>query len=430
VALDQYLKSDGKLGFVITQSVFKTAGAGQGFRGFRLGDGTPLNVVHVDDMSEIKPFPGVGNRTAVMVLQKNQAVRYPVPYTLWRGQRRGRGRIRTIPDDLTLEEAGAMTERSHFVAQPVDKTDATSSWVSGRERALNAIGKVLGASEYRARAGVCTWLNGVYWLEIMGQRPDGAMVVSNLTKGTKRKLENVQATIEPDLVHPLLRGRDIRCWQATPSAHIIVTHEPGMKLKAIPEDEMAARLPKTYSYLKRFEVELRSRSGYRRYFRETDPFYSMFNVGAYTFASYKVVWPWISTDIVAAVVQTFDGKPVIPDNNVTLIATECADEAYYLAAVMNSAALRFTIRSFYAGGGGGIGRPAALTRAHVPVYDASGPSHCRLTALSQEAHVATAAGDAARVQEIEAEINRLAAELWGLSRQELEEIQRSLEELM
>ena len=34
-----------------------------------------------------------------------------------------------------------------------------------------------------------------------------------------------------------------------------------------------------------------------------------------------------------------------------------------------------------------------------------------------------------RVREIEAEIDRLAAELWGLSQQELEEIQRSLEEL-
>jgi hypothetical protein len=44
-------------------------------------------------------------------------------------------------------------------------------------------------------------------------------------------------------------------------------------------------------------------------------------------------------------------------------------------------------------------------------------------------HTATAVEDAARVREIEAEIDRLAAELWGLSEQELEEIQRSLEEL-
>jgi len=49
--------------------------------------------------------------------------------------------------------------------------------------------------------------------------------------------------------------------------------------------------------------------------------------------------------------------------------------------------------------------------------------------LSQEAHAATASGDAARVREIKAETNQLAKELWGLSQQELEEIQRSSEEL-
>lgn len=37
IALDNYLKPKGRLGFVITQSVFKTAGGGQGFRQFRLG---------------------------------------------------------------------------------------------------------------------------------------------------------------------------------------------------------------------------------------------------------------------------------------------------------------------------------------------------------------------------------------------------------
>ena len=37
VAMDNYLRERGRLGFVITQSVFKTAGAGQGFRRFQLG---------------------------------------------------------------------------------------------------------------------------------------------------------------------------------------------------------------------------------------------------------------------------------------------------------------------------------------------------------------------------------------------------------
>ena len=49
--------------------------------------------------------------------------------------------------------------------------------------------------------------------------------------------------------------------------------------------------------------------------------------------------------------------------------------------------------------------------------------------LSKQAHAATAVGDAAQVEAIDAEIDRLAAQLWGLTEEELEEIQRNLEEL-
>ena len=73
-AMDSYLKDGGKLAFVITQSVFKTSGAGQGFRRFRLGSGTPIKPVYVDDLSSFQCFEGATNRTAVVVLQKGQHV--------------------------------------------------------------------------------------------------------------------------------------------------------------------------------------------------------------------------------------------------------------------------------------------------------------------------------------------------------------------
>jgi len=41
VAADQYLKAKGRLGFVITQTILKTEGGGEGFRRLQLGDGEP-----------------------------------------------------------------------------------------------------------------------------------------------------------------------------------------------------------------------------------------------------------------------------------------------------------------------------------------------------------------------------------------------------
>jgi hypothetical protein len=70
VAADRYLKRGGKLGFVLTQSLFKTSGAGQGFRRFSLPDKTPFGPLMVEDMVELKPFEGANNRTAVAVFAK------------------------------------------------------------------------------------------------------------------------------------------------------------------------------------------------------------------------------------------------------------------------------------------------------------------------------------------------------------------------
>jgi SAM-dependent methyltransferase len=269
VAMDGYLGDRGRLGFVITQSVFKTAGAGQGFRRFCLGSGTPVGVVLVDDMADLKPFEGAANRTAIVVLERGRATEYPVQYSLWYKPAGGS----TIAEDLSLEDLARdkVATYRQFVARPVDEADPTSPWLTGRPRALRAVGKVLGASDYEAKAGVCTWLNSVYWLEIVGQRPDGLMVVSNLTEGAKREVESVQTAIEPDLLYPLLRGRDVHRWQAAPQAHILMVQDP-QKRRGYDESWLSVKYPKTYAYLKHFEDILRTRSGYKRYFKESDPF--------------------------------------------------------------------------------------------------------------------------------------------------------------
>ncbi len=85
VVADICLKRDGRLGFLITQSVFKTD-AGKGFRKFALPDGTPLGIVHVDDMTAFQPFEGATNRTAAFVLQKGKNTEYKstgARFTYW-----------------------------------------------------------------------------------------------------------------------------------------------------------------------------------------------------------------------------------------------------------------------------------------------------------------------------------------------------------
>ncbi len=114
VAADSYLKDGGRLGFVITQSVFKTSGAGQGFRRFKTRGGAALKVEFVDDFSELQLFEGATNRTAVVILRKGQPTQYPVTYTYWR--RKLAGRAGSFDYDSTLQEVTEKTERLNFVA--------------------------------------------------------------------------------------------------------------------------------------------------------------------------------------------------------------------------------------------------------------------------------------------------------------------------
>jgi hypothetical protein len=436
VVCDHLLKTGGRLGFVITQSLLKTAGAGQGFRRFRIGQGRRrdqlLCVLHVDDMVALQPFEGASNRTAVMVLEKGKPTTYPVPYTVWRKVGRKR-----FTYDSTLDEVTQATKRLNFVAEPVDPKDPTSPWLTARPRALKALRKVLGKSDYEAHEGVNTGgANAVYWVDIVYKRPDGLVVVRNNTEGAKVKVDEVTEPIEPDLLYPLLRGRDVQRWKAEPSAWILMVQDPE-KRRGYDEEWMQTNYPYTYGYLKRFEEVLRERAAFKRYFTrkdkngrivETGPFYSMFDVGIYTFAPWKVVWTRLA-QIEAAVVGLHESKPVVPQETVTLVECSNAEEAHYICALVNSSPFQFAAVSYSQEGGKSMGSMHILEHIRIPCYEQKNPVHRRLSELSQEAHEAAKAGDESRLHEIEAEIDRWAAELWGLSDEELREVQESLAEL-
>ncbi len=422
VALANLLKNGGRLGFVITQSAFKTNLGGRDFRKFQLPDGTPIRVVHVDDMVSLQPFEGASNRTAVMVLEKGKPTRYPVPYTIWRKARGAR-----FTYDSTLAEVMRATRRLNFAAEPVNPSDPTSPWLTARRTALKALRKVLGKSDYEAHEGVNTGgANAVYWVDIVDERPDGLMVVRNITEGAKVKVDEVIEPIEPDLLYPLLRGRDVQRWQAKPSAWIIMTYlETGEGPRIIELSEMEYRYPRVLAYFRQFESVLKRRTHYRHYFQPSGkPFYAMMPMPG-SFAPWKVVWREVAHTLDAAVASPLEGKPAVPAHTLVLIGCKSKEEAHYLCAALNSAPARLGVQAYIVL----HPDPHILEHIRIPRYDPKDPVHRRLAELSVEAHRAAKAGDRKRLERIEAEIDRAAARLWGLTREELAEIQRSLAEL-
>lgn len=422
VSADKYLRRGGKLGFVLSQSLFKTSGAGQGFRRFQLPDKATFAPIVVEDMTELKPFEGATNRTCVAVFAKGFPLRYPVSYSYWVKKAAGRGSAIGFDTPYRQVIENQLTFRK-WDAEPVDPKDKTSAWITAKPKALRALRRILGPSDYRAYAGSSTGgANAVYWVEITGTRPGGLAIITNITEGAKRKVERTQAAIEADLLYPLLRGRDVDRWNAKPSAHILMVQDPKAR-RGIARDQMEREYPKALAYISRFEKLLRIRAAYRRYFTEDDPFWSMFNVGQYTFAPWKVVWREQASGLTAAVIGPVSRRPVIPDHKLMMVDVGSREEAHYLCAVLNSAPSRLAVAAYAVQ----ISMNThILENVRAPKFSDKNHIHLKLMELSEAAHKAAADDERGRIAEIEEEIDHRCCALWGLNDDELSDIRSSL----
>ncbi|MEI7815448.1 MAG: SAM-dependent DNA methyltransferase, partial [Coriobacteriia bacterium] len=403
---DRYLRPGGKLAFVITQTVFKTQGAGDGFRRLRFkgqdGKTAYLKPLVVDDMSDFQPFLDAANRTAVAVFEKSdQEFAYPVEYVQWTKHAGER-----LTQELDLHEVEGMMDRVEVAAAPIQVNESRSPWLTLPADLLEGARKVAGQSPYTAHAGSTTWLNGVFWLRVLEQLPNGLLLVENLWDVGKKHVEPVKMAIEPDLVYPLIRGRDVLRWKAEPSASLLLTQSPTTRAP-LPTAEMKTKYPKTYDYLARFEAGLRQRSGYLKYYSGEGPFWALYNVGSYTLSPWKVGWPEVGTTVRAGVIAPAEtGKTPIPDHKVVFVAVASGEEAYYLCGMLNSSLAQALIKGYV-----GISISThIMNNINIPRFDAGNAAHVGLSKM------ASAIADMTEADRHEAtsELDRLAGAVWGV----------------
>lgn len=420
-AADRYLKHGGRLGMVVTQTLFQSKGAGDGFRRFRLGEhGAWIRVLRVDDLVKLRPFPGAANWTSTIVLEKGSRTTYPVPYFKWS--------VKGSPA-RTRSDRDAGVRRRRCQAEPIDPGRPTSPWFV-RPPGLNTNwARLVGPSDYQAHLGANSGgANGVYWVTVLGEA-HGGVLVRNMPGRGRRSVDSVEHVVEPDLLYPLVRWADVTRYAARPSAHLLLVQDVATR-RGIEEAAMRALYPKTYAYLKRFAPTLTRRAAYKRY-QSGAAFYSMYNVGEYTVAPVKVVWRRMDRRINAAVVEELDDprlgvRTVIPQETCVLVAAESCDEAHYLCGALNSSVAGFMVTSHSVRGGKGFGTPSMLDFVPLRRFEPNDPLHGALAAASRRAHQAARRGE--YLADVQQEIDRLAGDLWGLEKGELKVIRRALAE--
>ncbi len=406
---DYYLKDGARLGFLITQEVFKSKGAGEGFRRFQLGERKYLKVIKAHDLVSIQPFEGAANKTAAIILKKGKKTEYPVPYFVWI-KKKGIGKIAT---DKLSDEVLPLLQKKKLNAQPIGGDFGSWQTFSGRQENIDLME---GKNNYQARQGADPQPYGVFLLEIKSKLSEGDLIVKNLSESGKFKVPDVEERIESDLVYPALRGSDIERWMGVPKFFILMPQDP-QKREPYPESQMKSSWPKTFSYLIKFkEILLARGSKSIRDLMHRTTFYAMFGIGSYTLAPYKVVWKFMSNDIFAAVIgqskTLFGFKTVIPTKTVAMFPTNNESEAHYLCAIINSKPVRDFIKSF-SSAGRGFGTPSVMEHIGIPKFDPKNPLHQKLAEISKNCHQLKSEGKEKEIEKLEKENDEVVMKLFN-----------------
>jgi len=399
----KWLTPKGRLDFFITATVFANESS-QGFRRFARGDGTPIaRILSVEDFKAIAPFEGVTNHPALLFIEQGKATRYPVPYRIWELS----GDVRSgFPDGAAFR---AVAQRHELMAKPVPGSDA-GPWLKGTRADHKIWASLFDASQtahYRARKGITTDLNGVYFVRAEPAAIGNVWVTNDPSAGRK-DVPRLRRQVEAEHIFPLIRGRGLRPFRATPDPDFkVILPQRGMH----GDPDLPVKARRTHQFLAQFETWLRQRGSYRRY-QPAQPFWSTWSTGPYTFSQYKVLWKEMSGSRFCAGYigpindPTLGRKVVIPDHKLYFVPVSTLREARYLTGILNAPAITAAIGGYAAQLSLGTSIIENLT---IPEFDAADKRHVEIARISGEI---TDRGGAPTTAEL-ARLNILAREVVG-----------------
>jgi len=144
--------------------------------------------------------------------------------------------------------------------------------------------------------------------------------------------------LEPEFLYPLLKSSDIANSRLTPRRHVLVTQKK-------PSDdtrEIAEKAPRTWQYLlaNADALDRRKSSIYQKRAR-----FSVFGIGDYAFAPWKVVVSGLYKNCRFSVVGQHEKKPVMLDDTCYFTPCQTEREARFVCDMLNSESCQNFIKS-------------------------------------------------------------------------------------
>lgn len=365
-AIRTYLAVGGQMCLLMPGSVFETPSSA-GFRQLRVGsEEMQCAFERVDDFDKIAPFDGVSNMPRAVLIRKSERTRYPVPYNRWvaRGAAASLARIARSADEFTT-----VADVERLSAWPVPG-GSDRPWIVGHSDEMDALNAVFGQPNprYQARKGVTADRNGIFWVKQSGPEKDGLLTITNEADiGKTKGIPKITALVEANHVFPLLRGRGVSRFRATPDPELRYL-VPQRTMHGDPD--LHEHSPLAYAFLRNFRDQLSARSSLKR-FQKGQAYYSLWTVGDYTFSPYKVLWREIggSGFEVSYIGSSRVGDRdvvVIPDHKLYFIPVETEDEAAFVTGFLGSRAVSRSVASYGATLSFGV---SVSDYIHIPTYD-------------------------------------------------------------
>lgn len=408
VAVDQYLKENGTMVFLLPASFLKSTKGGEGFRKLeiiRKGQNIPFAVAEVDDFSDVKLFT---IPTVAIKFIKGVKMEYPMSnYVVYHQI----GRKSAIDSHKNWEEVSSILSSETKMAQPVSMTDLQSAWLTLDDMTFaNRVTDPTKTRYYKGRKGIePAGAKGVYILETPTKdRPGYLRIKNDITRQRRADILAMGAhpgVIEETYVYPMLGGRNIGKWIVKSNEFMLVPHDINNKY-GIPEAELAARAPETLKWLNHYHDELlQTRIQNGKFFNpKIQPFYRLDNVGEYTYSPYKVLWKEQTGTMSAVVVSSYinsvpnpivglfeEDKPIVVDSKVLMLSLYNEAEAYYVCGIINANNVTRVVDGYAISTNRGVD---VLKNVAIPKFDPVNKLHLEIANVSKLIHEKAKKGQA------------------------------------
>ena len=359
VTIDRYLKPNGICSFIIKQPLLTNV-AGKAFRRFEIrrssGEVTPLRVLKAADLRALDPF-GIGNETAILVLEKGAPTIYPIDYDIW-------------------SKPNGHLEIKAERAQPIELGDSSSAWivVSSEWRSTKFME---GPNPYEIRHGLKHDAAEVLIFHCVERNHDRLRIQRMASDETTYE-------IEPDWIYPFLQPRHLKKWGRDGHFYFLM---PQRKAGEDNERELLERFPLTHAFLKQFAPQFAAR---RSKVFLNKPFYGLFGLGQYTHAPYKVCWVGLGFQPRFAVIEEINEpvlgkKNVIPDGTIYFMPFQHRDEAHFVCALLNSELVGKFLSARSGKSKRGLSKKVVEQLA-LPKFNSEDERHADLTNVSLQMH--------------------------------------------